>query len=96
MRGVLTEPMFLMLLAAGGFYLALGSRAEALFLLASCSWSSASPSCRSAGRSGRSNRYSAQAAALMVGLSSAWLAALRVFARRHATGTTAVASGDRV
>ena len=32
-RGVLTEPMFLMLLAAGGIYLALGSRAEALFLL---------------------------------------------------------------
>jgi Ca2+-transporting ATPase len=33
-RDVLTEPMFLMLLAAGGIYLALGSRAEALFLLA--------------------------------------------------------------
>ena len=32
-RDVLTEPMFLMLLAAGGIYLALGSRAEALFLL---------------------------------------------------------------
>ncbi len=32
-RGVLIEPMFLMLLAAGGIYLALGSRAEALFLL---------------------------------------------------------------
>jgi len=31
--GVLTEPMFLMLLAAGGVYLALGDRAEALFLL---------------------------------------------------------------
>jgi hypothetical protein len=30
---VLTEPMFLMLLAAGGIYLALGDRAEALFLL---------------------------------------------------------------
>ncbi len=33
MREVLTEPMFLMLLAAGGIYLALGSRAEAIFLL---------------------------------------------------------------
>jgi Ca2+-transporting ATPase len=32
-RGVLTEPMFMMLLAAGGIYLALGDRAEALFLL---------------------------------------------------------------
>ncbi|NMM11000.1 MAG: cation-translocating P-type ATPase [Polaromonas sp.] len=32
-REVLTEPMFLMLLAAGGIYLALGDRAEALFLL---------------------------------------------------------------
>ncbi|CAM5209893.1 Magnesium-transporting ATPase (P-type) OS=Castellaniella defragrans OX=75697 GN=HNR28_000698 PE=4 SV=1 [Castellaniella defragrans] len=32
-RGVLTEPMFLMLLAAGGIYLALGDRGEALFLL---------------------------------------------------------------
>ena len=32
-RGVLTEPMFLMLLAAGGLYLALGDRAEAAFLL---------------------------------------------------------------
>ncbi|HAL39816.1 MAG TPA: cation-translocating P-type ATPase [Polaromonas sp.] len=32
-RKVLTEPMFLMLLAAGGIYLALGDRAEALFLL---------------------------------------------------------------
>lgn len=32
-RGVLTEPMFLMLLVAGGIYLALGDRAEALFLL---------------------------------------------------------------
>lgn len=32
-RGVLTEPMFLMLLVAGGVYLALGDRAEALFLL---------------------------------------------------------------
>ena len=32
-RDVLTEPMFLMLLAAGGIYLALGDRAEALFLL---------------------------------------------------------------
>ncbi len=31
--GVLTEPMFLMLLVAGGVYLALGDRAEALFLL---------------------------------------------------------------
>ncbi|MBL0087493.1 MAG: cation-translocating P-type ATPase [Ideonella sp.] len=31
--GVLVEPMFLMLLAAGGVYLALGDRAEALFLL---------------------------------------------------------------
>lgn len=31
--GVLTEPMFLMLLVAGGIYLALGDRAEALFLL---------------------------------------------------------------
>ncbi|MEP7152173.1 MAG: cation-transporting P-type ATPase, partial [Nitrospira sp.] len=30
---VLTEPMFLMLLVAGGIYLALGDRAEALFLL---------------------------------------------------------------
>ena len=30
---VLTEPMFLMLLGAGGIYLALGDRAEALFLL---------------------------------------------------------------
>ncbi len=30
---VVTEPMFLMLLAAGGIYLALGDRAEALFLL---------------------------------------------------------------
>ncbi|WMP18282.1 cation-translocating P-type ATPase [Thiothrix lacustris] len=30
---VFTEPMFLMLLVAGGIYLALGSRAEALFLL---------------------------------------------------------------
>ena len=32
-RDVLTEPMFLMLLCAGGIYLALGDRAEALFLL---------------------------------------------------------------
>ena len=32
-RDVLTEPMFLMLLTAGGIYLALGDRAEALFLL---------------------------------------------------------------
>ena len=32
-QGVVTEPMFLMLLAAGGIYLALGDRAEALFLL---------------------------------------------------------------
>ena len=69
-RGALTEPMFLMLLAAGGIYLALSRRAEALSLWASCScsWSSASPSCRSAGRSGRSNRYSAQAAALNMAL----------------------------
>jgi len=34
-REVLTEPMFLMLLAAGGTYLALGDRGEALFLLGS-------------------------------------------------------------
>ncbi|MEO6321374.1 MAG: HAD-IC family P-type ATPase [Polaromonas sp.] len=33
MREVITEPMFLMLLAAGGIYLALGDPAEALFLL---------------------------------------------------------------
>jgi len=33
-REVLTQPMFLMLLAAGAIYLALGDRAEALFLLA--------------------------------------------------------------
>ncbi len=33
-RGVLTEPMFLMLLAAGGVYFVLGDRAEASFLLA--------------------------------------------------------------
>jgi Ca2+-transporting ATPase len=32
-RGVLIEPMFLMLLVAGGLYLALGDRAEAAFLL---------------------------------------------------------------
>ena len=32
---VLTEPMFLMLLAAGGIYLALGDKGEALFLLGS-------------------------------------------------------------
>ncbi|GAB4088173.1 cation-translocating P-type ATPase [Hydrogenophaga soli] len=32
-REVVTEPMFLMLLAAGGIYLVLGDRAEALFLL---------------------------------------------------------------
>jgi Ca2+-transporting ATPase len=32
-RDVLTEPMFLMLLAAGGIYLALGDRTEAIFLL---------------------------------------------------------------
>ena len=32
-RDVLTEPMFLMLLAAGGIYLALGDKGEALFLL---------------------------------------------------------------
>ena len=32
-REVATEPMFLMLLAAGGLYLALGDRAEAVFLL---------------------------------------------------------------
>src|SRR5690349_3348481 len=31
--GVLSEPMFLMLLCAGGLYLALGDRAEAIFLL---------------------------------------------------------------
>src|SRR5690348_17391771 len=31
--GVLTEPMFLMLLVAGGLYLALGDRAEAAFVL---------------------------------------------------------------
>ena len=30
---VLAEPMFLMLLAAGGIYLVLGDRAEAMFLL---------------------------------------------------------------
>ena len=34
-REVVTEPMFLMLLAAGGIYLALGDLAEALFLLGS-------------------------------------------------------------
>ena len=34
-RDVVTEPMFLMLLAAGGIYLALGDRAEAIFLLSS-------------------------------------------------------------
>jgi Ca2+-transporting ATPase len=33
MLGVLREPMFLMLLAAGGIYLVLGDRGEALFLL---------------------------------------------------------------
>lgn len=33
--GVVTEPMFLMLLTAGGIYFALGDRAEALFLLGS-------------------------------------------------------------
>jgi Ca2+-transporting ATPase len=32
--GVMTEPMFLMLLVAGGIYLLLGDRGEALFLLA--------------------------------------------------------------
>src|SRR3989338_7967119 len=32
-REVVTEPMFLMLLAAGGIYLALGDPGEALFLL---------------------------------------------------------------
>ncbi|MBY0453861.1 MAG: cation-translocating P-type ATPase [Burkholderiaceae bacterium] len=32
-RDVVTEPMFLMLLTAGGIYLALGDRGEALFLL---------------------------------------------------------------
>lgn len=32
-RDVVTEPMFLMLLAAGSIYLALGDRGEALFLL---------------------------------------------------------------
>jgi len=32
-RDVLTEPMFLMLLAAGGIYLALGDRTEGIFLL---------------------------------------------------------------
>lgn len=32
-RDVVTEPMFLMLLAAGGIYLALGDRGKALFLL---------------------------------------------------------------
>ncbi len=32
-REVLTEPMFLMLLAAGGIYLALGDQGEAMFLL---------------------------------------------------------------
>lgn len=32
-RDVVTEPMFLMLLTAGGIYLALGNRGEALFLL---------------------------------------------------------------
>ena len=35
LRAVVTEPMFLMLLAAGGIYLALGDLAEALFLLGS-------------------------------------------------------------
>ena len=34
-QGVVTEPMFLMLLAAGGIYLALGDRTEAIFLLSS-------------------------------------------------------------
>lgn len=34
-RGVLVEPMFLMLLFAGGIYLALGERTDALFLMAS-------------------------------------------------------------
>lgn len=33
MLGVVSEPMFLMLLVAGGTYLALGDRAEAIFLL---------------------------------------------------------------
>jgi hypothetical protein len=33
-RGVFTEPMFLMLLVAGGIYLLLGDRAEAALLLA--------------------------------------------------------------
>ena len=33
--GVLVEPMFLMLLIAGGLYLALGDTAEAIFLLSS-------------------------------------------------------------
>jgi len=33
LREILTEPMFLMLLTAGGIYLALGDRAEAIFLL---------------------------------------------------------------
>jgi Ca2+-transporting ATPase len=33
--GVVAEPMFVMLLVAGGIYLALGDRAEAMFLLAS-------------------------------------------------------------
>ncbi|MCB1578656.1 MAG: cation-translocating P-type ATPase, partial [Xanthomonadales bacterium] len=32
-REVVTEPMFLMLLVAGGLYLALGDMAEAIFLL---------------------------------------------------------------
>jgi len=52
-RDVVTEPMFLMLLAAGGIYLALGDRGEALFLLSFVLVVIASRWCRSARRSCR-------------------------------------------
>ena len=54
-RDVVTEPMFLMLLAAGSIYLALVDRGEALFLLALCLWSSASRWRKNARPSARSN-----------------------------------------
>ena len=93
-RGVLTEPMFLMLLAAGGIYLALGSRAEALFLLSFVFVGITLVQERRTQRALESLRCAGCSAD--GGLSAAWLGALRVLARRHATGTTAVASGDRV
>ena len=52
-RGVLREPMFLMLLVAGGIYLALGDRSEAFFYWALYLWLLVSRWCNNARRSVR-------------------------------------------